>query len=56
MLTGAGRGERASPLTLPLALNPIDGDSISLIGQSRDVGCCAAMNKDGNRCKTWVDT
>lgn len=43
------------PLTLPLALNPTSGDNISLIGQAKDLGRCAAQQKDGNRCRTWVD-
>ncbi|KAK4686314.1 minichromosome maintenance protein 10, partial [Tremellales sp. Uapishka_1] len=43
------------PLTLPLALNPTSGDGVLLIGQSRDLGCCTAMQKDGKRCQSWVD-
>ncbi|RXK39603.1 hypothetical protein M231_03105 [Tremella mesenterica] len=43
------------PLTLPLALNPLGADSITLIGHSRDLGCCSATQRDGNRCTTWVD-
>ncbi|ORX36122.1 hypothetical protein BD324DRAFT_652025 [Kockovaella imperatae] len=43
------------PLTLPLALNPMSADSITVIGQARDLGRCSAEQKDGNRCRTWVD-
>lgn len=44
------------PLSLPLALNPTSADSVTLIGQARDIGICKAMRKDGNRCTSWVDT
>jgi minichromosome maintenance protein 10 len=43
------------PLTLPLALNPTSGEHIRLIGQAKDLGRCSAVQKDGNRCRTWVD-
>ncbi|ORY24121.1 hypothetical protein BCR39DRAFT_547670 [Naematelia encephala] len=43
------------PLTLPLALNPNSADAITLIGHARDLGCCTAQQRDGNRCKSWVD-
>ncbi|WWC67476.1 uncharacterized protein I206_101384 [Kwoniella pini CBS 10737] len=43
------------PLEFPLGLNPHSADSIILLGQARDLGRCNAMQKDGNRCKTWVD-
>lgn len=43
------------PLTLPLAINPTSGDNITLIGQAKDLGRCSAIQKDGNRCRTWVD-
>lgn len=55
--TADGQSGNSSPhpLTLPLALNPVSADSISLIGQAQDLGQCSAMQKDGNRCKNWVD-
>ncbi|KAK8846571.1 hypothetical protein IAR55_005657 [Kwoniella newhampshirensis] len=48
-------GNGPHPLEFPLGLNPNSADSIALIGQARDLGCCSAIQKDGNRCKTWVD-
>jgi len=38
-----------------LAINPTSVDAITLIGQAQDLGCCSATQKDGSRCKTWVD-
>lgn len=49
-------GANPHPLTLPLALNPWSGDSVTLIGQAKDLGCCTALTKDGTRCKSWVDS
>ncbi|WVQ97510.1 hypothetical protein IAU59_004624 [Kwoniella sp. CBS 9459] len=43
------------PLQFPLGLNPTAADSIILLGQAKDLGRCSALQKDGNRCKTWVD-
>ncbi|WVF70401.1 hypothetical protein IAT40_005191 [Kwoniella sp. CBS 6097] len=43
------------PLQFPLGLNPTAADSITLLGQAKDLGRCSALQKDGNRCKTWVD-
>ncbi|WVR04258.1 hypothetical protein IAU60_001258 [Kwoniella sp. DSM 27419] len=43
------------PLAFPLGLNPSFADSIILLGQAKDLGRCSALQKDGNRCKTWVD-
>lgn len=51
--TGSGSPH---PLTLPLALNPVTDQGLFVIGQSRDLGCCTAIQKDGNRCKSWIDT
>ena len=48
-------GRAPHPLTLPMALNPTSADSITLIGQARDLGRCNAEQKDGNRCRAWVD-
>lgn len=48
-------GNKPHPLTLPLALNPYSNESIFLIGKSKDLGCCSAIQRDGNRCRTWVD-
>ncbi|WWD21887.1 hypothetical protein CI109_106375 [Kwoniella shandongensis] len=50
-----GGGNNPHPLEFPLGLNPTSGDSIALIGQARDLGYCTATQKDGNRCKSWVD-
>ncbi|WVQ68779.1 uncharacterized protein L199_006988 [Kwoniella botswanensis] len=52
-LRGGSNGPH--PLEFPLGLNPSSADSIILIGQAKDLGKCNAMQKDGNRCKTWVD-
>jgi minichromosome maintenance protein 10 len=49
-------GGAPHPLTLPLALNPQSDDSIQLIGHAMDIGRCTALQRDGNRCTTWVDT
>lgn len=49
-------GGSPHPLTLPLALNPASADCISLIGQAMDMGRCTANQRDGSRCRTWVDT
>lgn len=54
-LTKQAGSQAPHPLTLPLALNPTSEDCISLIGQAKDLGRCAAQQKDGNRCRTWVD-
>ncbi|OCF40221.1 hypothetical protein I317_05978 [Kwoniella heveanensis CBS 569] len=43
------------PLQFPLGLNPTSADSIIHLGQAKDLGRCSALQKDGNRCKTWVD-
>lgn len=48
-------GGTPHPLTLPLALNPASADCISYIGQSMDMGRCTANQRDGSRCRTWVD-
>ncbi|WWC87364.1 uncharacterized protein L201_002253 [Kwoniella dendrophila CBS 6074] len=52
-LRGGSNGPH--PLEFPLGLNPYSADSIILLGQAKDLGRCNAMQKDGNRCKTWVD-
>ncbi|WRT65218.1 uncharacterized protein IL334_002161 [Kwoniella shivajii] len=52
-LRGGSNGPH--PLEFPLGLNPFSADSIMLIGQAKDLGKCNAIQKDGNRCKTWVD-
>lgn len=48
-------GGAPHPLTLPLALNPTSADSVSLIGHAMDLGVCTAIQKDGKRCRSWVD-
>lgn len=48
-------GGTPHPLTLPLALNPSSADCISYIGQSMDMGRCTANQRDGSRCRTWID-
>ncbi|WVW78986.1 hypothetical protein I302_100949 [Kwoniella bestiolae CBS 10118] len=52
-LRGGSNGPH--PLEFPLGLNPSSADSVILLGQAKDLGRCNAMQKDGNRCKTWVD-
>ncbi|WWC58986.1 uncharacterized protein I303_101532 [Kwoniella dejecticola CBS 10117] len=52
-LRGGSNGPH--PLEFPLGLNPHSADSIILLGQAKDLGRCSALQKDGNRCKTWVD-
>lgn len=42
-------------MEFPLGLNPVSDDSIVVIGQARDLGHCTAVQRDGNRCKSWVD-
>lgn len=49
-------GAAPHPLTLPLALNPISDASISVIGHAKDLGRCAALKRDGQRCRTWIDS
>lgn len=44
------------PLTLPLAFNPQSDASIAVIGHAMDLGRCAALQRDGKRCRTWVDS
>ncbi|EJT49372.1 hypothetical protein A1Q1_01574 [Trichosporon asahii var. asahii CBS 2479] len=48
-------GGTPHPLTLPLALNPASADCISYIGQAMDMGRCTANQRDGSRCRTWID-
>lgn len=42
-------------MEFPLGLNPVSDDSIAVIGQARDLGRCTAVQRDGSRCKSWVD-
>ncbi|TYJ55121.1 hypothetical protein B9479_004157 [Cryptococcus floricola] len=51
-----GGSHKPHPMESPLGLNPFSDDSIMLIGQSRDLGHCSAIQRDGNRCKSWIDT
>ncbi|KAL7421013.1 hypothetical protein Q5752_003897 [Cryptotrichosporon argae] len=52
----SGGGAAPHPLTLPLALNPTSAQSVTLIGHAMDIGRCTATQRDGKRCRTWVDT
>ncbi|WVQ75339.1 hypothetical protein IAR50_004957 [Cryptococcus sp. DSM 104548] len=51
-----GGSNKPHPMESPLGLNPFTDDSIMHIGYSRDLGHCSAVQRDGNRCRTWVDT
>ncbi|WVQ83949.1 hypothetical protein IAT38_006094 [Cryptococcus sp. DSM 104549] len=51
-----GGAHAPHPLEFPLGLNPTSAESICLIGLSRDIGRCVAIQRDGNRCKSWIDT
>ncbi|KAE8543352.1 hypothetical protein D1P53_000056 [Cryptococcus gattii VGV] len=50
-----GQHAKPHPMEFPLGLNPVSDDSIVLIGQARDLGRCTAVQRDGNRCRSWVD-
>ncbi|KAF9502984.1 hypothetical protein BS47DRAFT_906641 [Hydnum rufescens UP504] len=38
-----------------LALTPENASSIVIIGQSRDLGTCHALKRDGKQCGSWCD-
>ncbi|AFR95873.1 hypothetical protein CNAG_06588 [Cryptococcus neoformans var. grubii H99] len=50
-----GQHAKPHPMEFPLGLNPVSDDSIAVIGQARDLGRCTAVQRDGSRCKSWVD-
>ncbi|CED85280.1 Protein required for S-phase initiation or completion [Phaffia rhodozyma] len=43
------------PMTNALAINPLSAESVIEIGQARDLGRCASLKIDGERCLNWVD-
>ncbi|WVO15712.1 hypothetical protein L204_103373 [Cryptococcus depauperatus] len=50
-----GGTTKPHPMTSPLGINPISDDSIIHIGHASDLGRCSAIQRDGNRCWSWVD-
>ncbi|KIJ47326.1 hypothetical protein M422DRAFT_45867 [Sphaerobolus stellatus SS14] len=38
-----------------LAITPTSAQSIAIVGQSRDLGMCAAVRRDGKVCGDWCD-
>ncbi|KAG8831168.1 hypothetical protein FRC17_003554 [Serendipita sp. 399] len=52
---GRGGGEKPHPTNNVLGITPISGESILVIGDSKDLGCCAATRRDGKPCGSWCD-
>ena len=47
--------DKPHPTDNVLALTPENASSIAIIGQSKDLGKCHAVKRDGKQCGSWCD-
>ena len=48
-------GNAPHPTDNVLAITPESAEAIAVIGQSRDLGMCTVLKRDGKVCGSWCD-